>query len=324
MAQCQAITASGNPCSCRARQGFTTCGRHKNVVLPAIDFGICGEMKINGSRCTKHHEHGDTMCRLHRTLATRREQAHRTQLIWMEGLDILWGENLVTDFAEIRQIVEVAFDGGWISQGSHDILIDDLHREWLLYRRHRITHIQHAKTDLQRLAFDPQNVHTKEVSRQTSDAQKYILETPVSSGQNTVEEIGSAWTDGDVEKVLKDIRKFYKNSEYDFLYKRLLDGLWARIQSHSEKDELIQRLLEETSESVTKCYQGHICRLGNVLVGFTEDVKAEVPIGEILQQKIAAISEKDIGVEYKVCEAWSVFEELNIPIQERDAWIEAF
>jgi hypothetical protein len=29
-------------------------------------------------------------------------------------------------------------------------------------------------------------------------------------------------------------------------------------------------------------------------------------------------------VEYKVCEAWAVFEELKIPMEERDAWIEAF
>lgn len=108
------------------------------------------------------------------------------------------------------------------------------------------------------------------------------------------------------------------------MYKRMLDGLWARVKAHKERKELTKRLWEEAFESVDKCCQGHLSRLANVLVGFTEEVKAEVPVGEILQQKIAAIAAKDIGVEFKVCEAWTVFEELKVPMEERDAWIEAF
>jgi hypothetical protein len=65
-------------------------------------------------------------------------------------------------------------------------------------------------------------------------------------------------------------------------------------------------------------------RLGNVLVGFTEEVKAEVSLGEILQQRMGAIAAKDVSVLHKVTEAWFAMEELKVPQEERNAWIEAF
>ena len=77
-------------------------------------------------------------------------------------------------------------------------------------------------------------------------------------------------------------------------------------------------------ESLGKCCEGHISRLCNVLVGFDDSFKPVVSAGELLQQKLAAIAERDIQVEYKVGEAWILFEELGIPIEERNAWIEAF
>jgi hypothetical protein len=186
-----------------------------------------------------------------------------------------------------------------------------------------------ARTDLQRLALDNQNVHTKEVTQLTSDSTKYLLETSVPTGQETVAELETAWADkSEKKKVLRDVKTWYRTktcvNDNDYLYKRMMDGLWVRIKSHKERSELTQRLWEEAFESTGKCCQGHLSRLANVLVGFTDEVKAEVPVGEILQQRIAAIATKEIGVEYKVCEAWIVFEELNVPMEERDAWIEAF
>jgi hypothetical protein len=61
-----------------------------------------------------------------------------------------------------------------------------------------------------------------------------------------------------------------------------------------------------------------------VLVGFDDAFVAPVPVGEILQQKIAVIAAKDVSVEHKVGEAWRVFEELKIPMAERMPWLEAF
>lgn len=331
MAICQATTSAGIPCSCKARDGYLTCGRHKNqdIQFRLANIHICGFEKADGSRCAKQCAEGDTLCKFHRTVTIRREQERRGRLVWTEALDIIWGPELITDFAQVRALVDAAFDGGWINQRIYDNIIFDLHGEWMFYHRERFVVGAGAATGLQRLALDAQNVHTKEVTAQTSEAQEYLLKTELPVGQNTPAELESAWSDkSDKKKVMRDVKTWYGTNDCvkpkDWLYKRMLDGLWARIKVHKERAELTQRLWEESFESVGKCCQGHLSRLANVLVGFTEEVKAEVPVGEILQQRIAAIAEKDIGVEFKVCEAWTVFEELKVPMEERDAWIEAF
>ncbi len=330
MATCQAITSAGRPCPCKARDGFNTCGRHKNVDI-LIDLTLCGQEKVNGTRCAKQCADGDTMCNLHRTIADRREQTRRGRIVWIETLDVLWGQVVMTDYAEVRAIADAALDTDWITQFTYDNLLIDIRNEWLWYQRERLFPTAKATTDLQRLALDNQNVHTKEVNQLTSDSTKFLLETPVPADQETVAELETAWADKNSahrKKVLRDVKEWYEMKscvkQSDWLYKRMLDGLWVRVKTHKEQKELTQRLWEEAFESVSKCCQGHLSRLANVLVGFIEEVKAEVPMGEILQQKIALIAAKDIGVEFKVCEAWDVFEELKVPMEERDAWIEAF
>jgi hypothetical protein len=288
-----------------------------------IDLNMCGQEKADGSRCVKKCGTGDTMCKLHRTVADRREQTRRAAILWRDALDMLWGAQPIQQFSQLTVMIDDAFDRGWITQFYSDDLYRQLHQEWMFYRDQRIVPTAQAKTELQRLAMDNQNVHTKEVMKQTSEAQEFLLKTPIPSGQKALQEIETAWTGKDAKKVLKDMTSFYKMSDNDHLYKRLLDGLWARIQVHPEKAELIQRLWEETSEAVGKCYQGHICRLGNVMVGFTEEVKTDMPLGEILQQKMAVIAAKEVDVLHKVCEAWFVCEELKVPQEERAAWIEA-
>ena len=326
MATCQAVTAAGRPCPCKARDGFITCGRHKNVII--VDPTVCGQEKSDGSRCQKKCITGDTMCKLHRTIVDRREQLRRARILWGDALDLLWGPQPIERFNQVSIIIDNAFDQGWINQFYYDDLIQQLHVEWVFYRNQRILPAAKATTDLQRLALDSQNVHTKEVVAQTSDATKFLLNTSVPDNQKTLTEIQVAWSDKNTaqrKKVMRDMKLWYRMESCvetnDYMYKRMLDGLWVHVKGDKER---IQRLWEEAFESVEKCCQGHLSRLANVLVGFTEEVKAEVPVGEILQQKIAAIAAKEIDVEYKVCEAWTVFEELKIPMEERDAWIEAF
>ena len=329
MSICQAVTSAGRPCACKARDGYDTCGRHKNTQVVEVDLTRCGQFKTDGSRCTKQCAHDDHLCKLHRTITERHEQLRRSDILWVEAMELLWGIDPPDTFQDLSAAAEDMFDRGWIYMESvHDNLIGRLHEEWVWFRRERVLPTAQAKTHLQRLALDNQNVHTKEVNKLTTDSMKFLLETPVPDGQETVAELETAWTDKSKKKVMRDVKMWYGMKtcvqESDWLYKKMLDGLWVRIKEHKERDELTQRLWEEAFESVDKCCQGHLSRLANVLVGFTEEVQAEVPLGEILQQRIAAIAAKEIGVEYKVCEAWTVFEELKIPMEERDAWIEAF
>ena len=103
-----------------------------------------------------------------------------------------------------------------------------------------------------------------------------------------------------------------------------MDGLWAYMKTSPAKDELVERLWEECYESVRMCCDGHLTRLCNVLCGFREEFKPPVSVGELLQQRMAVIAEKEIPVEDKVGEAWAVFEELSVPMDQREAWVEAF
>jgi hypothetical protein len=325
MATCQAVTSAGRPCACKARDGFATCGRHKNAV---VDPTVCGQRKADRTLCQKKCVEGDTMCKLHRTIADRREMRRRAGVLWNAAIELLWGGEPLQHFNELVVTIEDNYEQGWITQFYRDDLYLQLAAEWEWYRRERVEPIAHAVTDLQRLALDNQNVHTKEVNQQTTAGMKYLFETSVPDTQETLAEVELAWTGKVAKKVLRDMKTWYGTKTCvttgDYLYKRMLDGLWARIKTHAERTELTERLWEEAFESVGMCCQGHISRLTNVLIGFTEDVNADVPTGEILQQKIAAIAAKEVRVEYKVCEAWAVFEELKIPMEERDAWIEAF
>ena len=327
-ARCGAVTKAGRPCGCRARVGFATCGRHKNVaVVNLID--VCGERKADGSYCQKACAEGDTKCKFHRTVITTREQTARSRQLRDEAWALLWSENPPHSVNELMVDATDAFDRGWITEKTYGLLTFSIHNMWNRYQWVRPASKVPPKTDLHRLALDTQNVHTKEVNQQTSSATWFLLQTSVPKDQDTFAELLATWSDKQgAKRVLTDMCQWYQMetcvTQGDYLYGRMLDGLWTRIKAHKEREELTQRLWEEASESVNKCCQGHLSRLANVLVGFTDEVKAEVPVGELLQQKMAAIAAKDIPVEQKVEEARAVCEELKVPEAERAAWLEAF
>lgn len=187
-------------------------------------------------------------------------------------------------------------------------------------------------TELGKLAYDKQNVHTQPVVKQTSKCIEILLSQPLPEEWDMKSVIESYLRRNKIvtkyKTTLKDICKWYRmrtcRNTNDKLYAKMLDGLLVIIQSHAHKQELMKRLLEETSEAVGLCCEGHLSRLCNVMIGFDERFTPEVPVKELLQQKMAAIAAKDIPVEAKVFEAYAVFLELKIPEEEQSAWIEAF
>lgn len=330
MAPCQAVTSAGRSCSFRARDGHATCGRHKAVVVGAApEVVLCSETKVDGTRCTKPCVAGDTICKLHRTVNRRRLMERMEVELYglVVGVLFLQHERLVTSVDELIGPVEAAWQNGLLYPESYARLLNAIERDWAWYQEMRVPTFK-ATTELQRFAMDNQNVHTQVVVAQTTDGMKFLLETPVPPEQDVIKELRAVWDCKGKKRVMRDVDMWYNIAtcveDNDYLYKRMLDGLWARIKTHKEREELTKRLWEEASDSVGKCCQGHLSRLTNVLVGFTDEVKAEVPVGELLQQKIAAIAAQDIRVEEKVAAAWAVFEELKIPMEQRDAWIDAF
>jgi hypothetical protein len=144
----------------------------------------------------------------------------------------------------------------------------------------------------------------------------------------------------EVWRVLEDVRHWYNKrtcrKTNDNLYKRVLDGLVLKIliatddtaQPDKAKqtelyDELIQRVWEECSEAVGMCCEGHISRLANVLVGFDESFRPPVAVGQLLQQKMAAIAELKLSTRHKLQRAMEVLEELKVPVEDRAPWLEA-
>jgi len=183
---------------------------------------------------------------------------------------------------------------------------------------------------------DGQNVHTKVVANQMNDGLEILKTFEVPAGQKTVDEIATAFVNelrlggNQITTVYKDMVKWGKVSEIfakdDYLYRRVLRGLWAKIKTYSGdlRKELIQRLWEECSEAEGLCATGHIGRLTNVLVGFDEAFKPQISFKEAFQNAMAHISQLDVAEDEKIRLATKAMDDMDVPMEERQVWLEAF
>ena len=193
--------------------------------------------------------------------------------------------------------------------------------------------------DIGALARDVQNTHTAVVAQQTNAGVEKLLAQHVPADQQTMMEIWHMWTSTSQQKhnprgalqLFTDMLSWYETrdckSHGDYLYKRLIDGLWALVQQTPDpelRQELRCRVAQEVIESKGMCCEGHVSRLVNVMVGFDDAFNPPVATGEVLQNRMAAIAAKDLDTEIKQAEARSVFAELGIPEAEQAAWLEAF
>lgn len=325
---CSATCKDGGQCSFKAKRGHAVCGKHmaQDRVVVVI---LCGHQMTNGRTCTNVRGEGLELCARHHAVIERRAELRRAREVMFAAVDALWTDNDPV-LARLRLLEGV--EDGRIDRDRYEDLGMTLEEEIAFWTQLHVLPAQTVvRSDLHRLSLDAQNVHTKEVSIQTNDALALLLSTAVPSNQDTFREIAIEWerySKKERLKVLKDMHKWYNTpgcrEDGDRLYQRVLNGLWTTIRSSSFKTDLCQRLWEECSESVGVCCDGHITRLCNVLVGFDDAFVPEIPVGVLLQQKMAAIATKDVRVEHKVGEAWGVFEELKIPMDQRMAWLEAF
>ena len=189
------------------------------------------------------------------------------------------------------------------------------------------------------LAHDNQNVHTQEISKQMKDSIDLLLAVEVPNTQtNTFSELAVSWrrlagTQMELDAVYADAVSWWNRptifKEGDKLYRKCLRGLWWTIKNYKGevREELEKRLWQECKEAAlpySVCTQGHMARLSNVMVGFDDAFAPPVPVGEILQQKMAAISEMDIEYEKQIELAEAVLAELKIPHEEHKNWLAAF
>ena len=181
---------------------------------------------------------------------------------------------------------------------------------------------------------DEQNVHTTVISNQMNEALEILHSYPIPKHQKTVDEICTAFVNelrvDSISKVYEDMKSWGNTAEIykpnDYLYRRTLRGLWAKINTYEGeiRTELLKRLWEECSEAAGLCATGHICRLTNVLVGFDERFRSQVSIKEMFQTAMANISQSDISEEEKREKAETIMNEWKIPEEERQVWLDAF
>ena len=183
------------------------------------------------------------------------------------------------------------------------------------------------------IAGDRQNIHTAVISTQTNQGLKVLFEQVVPPDQATLFEIVTAWRElkvaevPEIQSVLQDMAEWYTRSmcraEGDFLYMRVLDHLWSLILHSEENTELVKRLYQECFEAKGMCCDGHINRLVNVMVGFHDAFNPPLSPKEILQNKMSAIAMRDGSLDDKIKEAMEVFEEVKLPEEERQVWLDS-
>lgn len=185
-------------------------------------------------------------------------------------------------------------------------------------------------------AADPQNVHRKEVSEQTNKATEFLLNVKLpAKNQNLLWRFAAVkFLEFAAENirlfvdVIADVERWLNTDTCrkrdDFLYCRLMYALIMYIKKSEHANELWKRLWEECCDSLGMCCEGHISRLCNVLVGYVEGLDAPVALGELMQQKMAAIAAQDIPEEDKKRMANEFFDTHGVPDAERVAWLEAF
>jgi hypothetical protein len=180
------------------------------------------------------------------------------------------------------------------------------------------------------VAHDGQNVHTKEVVVQTNEKMELLHSVTVKQKQKTLSEIETAWMGQcyvnytKLTTVLEDMRKWGNTetvcAEGDWAYRKALRGLWAKIQTNPE---LVQRLWEESLDSLGMCAQGHLSRLANVLVGFEEGAKTPICMKELFQNEISLLAAKEMTNEEKEGQAKSLMDTYFIAEEERQVWLDA-
>ena len=110
------------------------------------------------------------------------------------------------------------------------------------------------------------------------------------------------------------------------VYKATLRGLWAKIKTYEPevRVELVKRLFEEAYEAVGLCADGHVGRLCNVFVGFDSEFSSSLSPMEYFQNNIALIAGNIHAPQAsKILQAKALMDDMKMPEEEREAWLEA-
>ena len=274
----------------------------------------CSRIKLDGKPCERD-AFVRGVCLFHDSLDQTKKRKNLSKEAWYQILESLW---TFQDEAKAFSI---------LSETLCELTPKEATTFHWKYKAEVFRYHERDGTPLYVVADNSHNVQATPVEDQTERTLALLrtLDRPV--GQDIPSEILTAWMMHDsvpgthMIAVGQDLHTWYSA---DPLYAEILDLLWAYIQSSASRDELVLRLYQEAKDSKKKCAQGHRTRLCNVPVGFDDAFTPPVSTRELLALKMLSISQKTMTVERKVGEAWKVFETLQTPMEEREAWIREF
>ena len=349
-ALCGHMMKNGRPCTKTAAAGVEKCGMHHSLVVrQAEDVPMKAAIR-----------EAKRMWRMRATVVAidnyvtlvggglvercRRELRHVVnRMVVAPFYDRI--HFLVHGGATLEQLL--AHVDGWVADGALterrgldvQVFAEGVIRNQQWRQVHPPAPVFRADQRVAQLAHDNQNVHTPEITKQMKDSLDILLAVDVPVTQvDTCREILASWTSqgrpqAEIHTVYVDMVSWWNRTlvykPNDKLYKKCLRGLWFTIKSYKGevRAELEKRLWDECRDAAipyTVCTQGHMARLSNVMVGFDDAFVPPIPVGEILQQKMAAISAMDIEYEKQIEMAEEVLAELKIPHEEHKNWLAAF
>lgn len=351
---CIAFKQSGERCTKQAQHDDNHCNLHHAVALREEQRVIFHRARLEINRIYRTFSFSprvlaatfeEVMPRLSEGLTVQNQQRLQSE-VHTHIVRPLWPvlRRVVEQGATFEQAD--AHVQAWVADGTiamvlvpllHDYIQRELAiAEWERVRRQPMFGANQREAQL---ASDPQNVHTHEITQQMKDAVNLLMAVQIPKTQtNTISEIQAAFVQQkrpiyEINKVMTDVQVWWKRptiyNREDSLYKKCLRGLWWSIKQYQGevREELEKRLWDELRDGAiphSVCTQGHMARLSNVMVGFDEAFVPPVPVGEILQQKMAAIYGMEVGYEEQLKLATDVLVELKIPREQYAEWLSAF
>jgi len=188
------------------------------------------------------------------------------------------------------------------------------------------------------ISQDFQSVHNGHVEDSTNKGIRLLEKFPVPPGQKTLKEIQAAFDTLDIvgNKTMEEVKEDMEDwgsresvmKKHLNLYRVVLRGAWAKIKSYEDVEvqkQLTKRLWEECVEAVGMCADGHVGRVVNVFCGFDKDFETPMTRMEYFQNNMALISENPHATsELKIQHAKKLMDDIGMPEEEREAWLEAF
>jgi len=340
-------------CRMRAIPGGDRCRRHEQL-RPRPDLPPelrclhrhCMRAAVEHQRCVRHVANfmrdrqrmlwDDMYIPAFLVLTEQPNDWRAVVAIWRERVGEPGITHAFVDHLEINISRHIRIPELWNHHmGDHAPMDEQGNIAWVTARRETRNP---PRGELEAFVRDGQNVHTVHVTKQTNSALRILLDVDVPSDQRTIMETHLAFmnhiacdrintTLDVVNSVDRDSKRWYRTvtcrMDGDYLYKRVLDGLWAKIKTSPLRSELEIRLWQEMVDSLGMCCDGHITRLANVLCGYDDAFQPELTPAEKLQNRMGVIASMDCGIIMQTAHAVAILRELEVPRELWSAWVDA-